>query len=626
MHSLLVRVEGALFVKIIVLSGLLLAGTLQAQWNASNQGIALGTLGDAGIAKSLSSQLRAGGNPLFLVGDPSRGLQKGDIIRFRDKAVLIDDQVWQMLRNEGAIPALKIAPLPQAKPAPSAPAKLSPRERRAIELGDQVLAVLQKNASLPAGKKLVLTVVNGEIVAAPAPAPVVAAVPAPAPIVVVAPAPVKAPALANQAPILAGTPPQIMPGNPWTFQPVIRSRDHAYSALRLTLGNRPEGLTLDTAQGLFRWVAPINLPTAGMSLGLCAKDPVGDSTCMEWPLVAKAADTKANQPPRFVSRLEDSLLTYEQGARYRPIAIDPEGDVVSLRVKLPEGSPLRWNGTHLTLPSGAAGTHHAEIVAIDEHDQQSSQTIHWSVAPSHDRTFFEARHENGIGLWSVGTNLGKARLGLFTPSVSRLFGWSDRENMQLPYVFLGLNLINTAESQLALDAGFTLRSPAPQFFTGGAMARLQGSRLWQGSSKWKSDFDLTAWIDQAVQVSDTSGTRLVTQPPVSGSNPAWNLNQVQSYRTSWLPAVRKVLADQNRQDNAVLIARVDALREIKQWLWTGPMLELDTRPFRNELDPILGWSAQIDYQVGKVHLKPTARLGWGLENGFGLFASLLLER
>ena len=77
--------------KRLLLPLLLLSGSLRAQWNASALGgFAVATLSDPGIVSRLDNRFKSQGSPVFLIGNPQLGLQQGDLIRFRDKAVLID--------------------------------------------------------------------------------------------------------------------------------------------------------------------------------------------------------------------------------------------------------------------------------------------------------------------------------------------------------------------------------------------------------------------------------------------------------------------------------------------------------------------------------------------------------
>jgi hypothetical protein len=335
---------------------------------------------------------------------------------------------------------------------------------------------------------------------------------------------------------------------------------------------------------------------------------------------------KPDLSPRFVTGLESDSLRYGQSASYRPVAIDPEGDSVSLVAILPPRSPLRWDGKRLILPANVTGRHFAEILAKDAHGNRTIQTIDWVVDPSGKGVFLEGRSESDLGLFTVGTDLRGARIGLFTPSFGRLTGWTERLDMQLPYFFLGVNFFRTREDRLTMDVGLTARSPSKQFYTGGGMARLQGSLTWHAPFAWKSEFDVTGWIDQAMLVADTSGTKDVTLTWANyGANPAWNLNRVQTYKTAWWPVKDKVRRDQIRRDNSVVLTRLDLLGGVKPWLWTGPSWWLDARPLLNQVENFAGWAVKADARLGPMRLTPAGRMGWGFNSGLTMAGSVNLN-
>ena len=61
------------------------------------------TLKDKAIAKDLSSRFNGEGTPLFMVSDVQVGLSQGDIIRWNNKVVLIDADVWATLKAINAL-------------------------------------------------------------------------------------------------------------------------------------------------------------------------------------------------------------------------------------------------------------------------------------------------------------------------------------------------------------------------------------------------------------------------------------------------------------------------------------------------------------------------------------------
>jgi len=62
-------------------------------------------------ADMFSQRFSAQGPPLFYVSDINKGVSQGDIIRFRNKAVLIDGNVWQTMQNTGVLSYLRDIPV-----------------------------------------------------------------------------------------------------------------------------------------------------------------------------------------------------------------------------------------------------------------------------------------------------------------------------------------------------------------------------------------------------------------------------------------------------------------------------------------------------------------------------------
>ena len=150
-----------------------LALAAAAQWNAPQIGtFAVATLRDEAVASRLRERFKAAGSPVFLIGNPGAGLQQGDLIRFPGKAVLVDADVWQTLAADGALKALRQAPLVRVKAGadPAAWAARSRlisdhREKRLYEFGASLLRTLETAAgNLPDGQKLFLSFEGGQMV------------------------------------------------------------------------------------------------------------------------------------------------------------------------------------------------------------------------------------------------------------------------------------------------------------------------------------------------------------------------------------------------------------------------------------------------------------------------------
>lgn len=73
--------------------------------------VGLAYLDDQPLASQFAQRLLAEGKPIFYISNISRGVSQGDIIRFRDKAVLIDGDIWQTMKSMGILSRLKNIPI-----------------------------------------------------------------------------------------------------------------------------------------------------------------------------------------------------------------------------------------------------------------------------------------------------------------------------------------------------------------------------------------------------------------------------------------------------------------------------------------------------------------------------------
>ncbi len=73
--------------------------------------VGLAYLDDQPLASQFARRLLAEGKPVFYISNISRGVSQGDIIRFRDKAVLIDGDIWQTMKSMGILSKLKDIPV-----------------------------------------------------------------------------------------------------------------------------------------------------------------------------------------------------------------------------------------------------------------------------------------------------------------------------------------------------------------------------------------------------------------------------------------------------------------------------------------------------------------------------------
>ncbi|MGL1935150.1 MAG: Ig domain-containing protein [Fibrobacterales bacterium] len=102
------------FILILIIVGLFF-GSAIARYDEPLNHVGLSRIYDKKVQKKFASRFNASGEPLFLVGNIKRGIAIGDMIRFDDKVMLIDAEVWQTMKATGVLKLLKNAPVIQVK-------------------------------------------------------------------------------------------------------------------------------------------------------------------------------------------------------------------------------------------------------------------------------------------------------------------------------------------------------------------------------------------------------------------------------------------------------------------------------------------------------------------------------
>lgn len=130
--------------QIIIFTSLLLSHALAADaWQIYG-------IGHLSENQNLNSKFKTSGDALFLISNLQRGISKGDIIRFRDKAILIDDDVWEFLRSRQILSRIKQSPLQISRASAQsqtwsqhAQKKQTSSSRKAYQLGSELLKVME---------------------------------------------------------------------------------------------------------------------------------------------------------------------------------------------------------------------------------------------------------------------------------------------------------------------------------------------------------------------------------------------------------------------------------------------------------------------------------------------------
>jgi hypothetical protein len=719
----------------IPLLWLALATVAAAQWNASSLGsFGFATLPDNAAGERLATRFRAHGDPVFLIGNPSQGLQMGDIMRFSDRAVLIDGDVWQTLKAEGALAKLQVAPVVRVK-ARAAKDAWSARsqavkgdEKKAYELGERLLKSMDGVMPvLPDGQKLSLSFEGGQMVLMVPPAfldkfrlqngegivvrksdpessrdrPIPRGTPRivfPDAGQVFVGSPLKRPAWAvddsggptadlrlwcegtlppgvawnatsrtlegiptkagdyasllravspggsdslpvllsvrkNHPPVFLNTPDSANRGESWSFRPAVGDSDQPVSRLRLSVRKLPLGAKWDSLSSTVTWTPADTLAAASRILSLAVFDPLGDSSVGIWTIgVAKPIE----MPIRFLSELGQGDPRVDVPLSYLPVAVSGRGDSVRMQAVLPAGSPMAWDGHRLTLRATAPGLYPAELVAQDDHGHVSKQMVAWDVRPAHRTTVFvETRYQADMAPSQVGVDFGTGRLGLFTPSIGRLFGWSSMQDQEWPYVFLGANLLDEAArargNRLTADLGLTVRLPKSSLYTGGFCARLSGKLVANSPIPIETEFDVQGWIRQAMMIADSNVLVTVSLTPSQQAqfkvnDARWTPTKMITIQDSYWGAIQKTLDDARADDNVVLLSSLWGWTPVGAGLKAGAGVWRVDQPLAAIARQSLGLGLKGDWSLGRFRAEPSVRGGWGPQGaGFSAWGGLLLS-
>lgn len=129
---------------------------------------AIAHLSDKTIAEKIRERFKADGEPLFLIHNLQTGLSEGDFIRFKDKVVMIDGQVWQTLRTEKALSNLKSTGVTTVKGLSSssdwsskANAVSNKNRKKAYKLGEEIIKIFETQFTSPPQKDEITVVFSG---------------------------------------------------------------------------------------------------------------------------------------------------------------------------------------------------------------------------------------------------------------------------------------------------------------------------------------------------------------------------------------------------------------------------------------------------------------------------------
>jgi hypothetical protein len=316
--------------------------------------------------------------------------------------------------------------------------------------------------------------------------------------------------------------------------------------------------------------------------------------------------------PRFESEVGAWRVRTGQRASYRPVAVDGEGDPVTLRATARDGQ-LEWDGERLRLDPGIPGTYAARLTATDPAGHTSGQWVAYKVEPAERPTawFLENRIEGGVSTWIATADFGTGRMGLFTPAINRLGVKGPSGARSWPYLTFGGNLLGRANEtkgrRLWADAGITFRMPNSKVATGGIMGRLLGEWTFPGEALGKIEFEAQGHVNQAIVVADTSKLQVIYG------------DAILQFAEDFNDVIHGIIREATAKDNILLYTRLEAWSRLGAGFWAGPGIWREEIPNANHYRQNLGGGLRYQARLGEAMAVNSLRLGWGSGTGWSLY-------
>jgi hypothetical protein len=321
---------------------------------------------------------------------------------------------------------------------------------------------------------------------------------------------------------------------------------------------------------------------------------------------------KPDLPPRFGSEVGVWRLRAGQSASYRPVAVDGEGDAVTLSSDSRDGR-LYWDDGRLVLDSEFPGLYAARVSARDPRGNASDQWVAFKVEPAERPVawFLENRREAGLSVWAATADFGTGRLGFFTPALDRIGVTGPSGARAWPFLTIGGNLLGREAEKMGrrlwADAGITFRMPDPKVATGGLMGRLLGEWTFPGQALGRIEFEMEGHVNQAVVVADTSKLQVIYGDAILKL--ADDFNEL----------VRGVIREATARDNMVLYTRLEAWSRLGAGFWAGPGIWREEIPNANRFRQMFGGGLRFQARLDEAMAMNSLRAGWGSGVGWSVY-------
>jgi hypothetical protein len=329
-----------------------------------------------------------------------------------------------------------------------------------------------------------------------------------------------------------------------------------------------------------------------------------------------------DSPPQFVTEVTGWRMRVNDPARqYRPVALDPEGERVSLTVQVPRGSPLVWDGKRMIFAPQKPGFFTARFMARDAGGKSAEQWVVFNA----DRELagaawiLENRMEGSYTAWTATRDFGTGRLGLYSPNFIDGYKpstyWMSKET---PFFFVGGNIMGRdAEAQgrtLWTDLGLNLGIPKPGVYKSGLYLRLNGEWNFPNAPLSWVEMELTAHVHQAIAATDSSNLKKMFKDTT---------DIISRDSLSKDGILSTFLRDGYRDDNMRVFFRFEALGPLGWGFFIGPALWREDKPMQQRHVQWMGGAIRYGFAVFSDIYHATFRMGWSPgDDGWAWFTTV----
>jgi hypothetical protein len=332
-----------------------------------------------------------------------------------------------------------------------------------------------------------------------------------------------------------------------------------------------------------------------------------------------------DQPPEFVTELPDwSLRVGDAPRRYRPVAVDPEGEDITMTADFAPGGPIAWDGKRLQFDPKARGAYPVLLTAQDAGGKTAEQWVMFEAEPvrASSRFMVESRVHGEFTAWTGTMDFGTGRIGLYSPNFSYgTIPWSHWMYRESPYLFVGGNLMGrkaeALDRSLWVDLGVSFRNPAPRVYAGGLYTRVNGEWHFPGSTFSWIEMEVAGHVHHMMAVTDSAKFATMLRDP---------RDIISRDTLSRDGTLSKLIQDGFQKENVRFYSRIEALGPLGWGIYAGPTMWRDDVIIAREHFQRFGGALRFRSADDDNLYQFTLRVGWGPGgDGWGAYGSMRLS-